>query len=392
MSEAQVLAQVVLGTRALVDKQRAPLATRLTVFPARPDASIDAAALLRALADAWPAEGAEPLVLNFASEALLLAVLGLPLPPQVVIEVPAFVAADEAHTPLLQACRERGGSLLLKGAGAGALADDILGCFDYVLLDPGGIAPLAAPRPLRIVSAGAQTLSEVDEAFSGGATAVLGWPLQADIYGSGTARPAAPDLQVIVELMKRVDREEPLDRLEAVLKNDASLAFRLVRYINSAAFGLRVEISSFRHAIMLLGYHKLKRWLALLLASAGRGPNVKPVLSTAVLRGLLMEELVRSSGDDQERSEMFICGVFSLLDRIFNQPFAELLKSIPVPERVAQALIENAGPYQPFVELVHAVEGQSLYDIRAAAEGLLLGMSEINRAQLRALAAAAQLE
>jgi EAL and modified HD-GYP domain-containing signal transduction protein len=305
--------------------------------------------------------------------------------------VPAFVAADESHTPLLQACRARGGSLLLKGAGAGALPDEVLGCFDYVLIEPGGIAPLAAPRPLRIVSAGAESLSEVDEAFTGGATAVLGWPLQAEIYGAGAPRPAPPDLQVIVELMKRVDREEPIDRLEAVLKNDASLAFRLVRYINSAAFGLRVEISSFRHAIMLLGYHKLKRWLALLLASAGRGPNVKPVLSTAVLRGLLMEELVRSSGDEQERSEMFICGVFSLLDCLLAQPFDVLMKSIPVPQDVVDALASGSGPYRPFLDVVRAVEQESLFDIRDASQSLLLSAAEVNRALLRALAAARQL-
>jgi EAL and modified HD-GYP domain-containing signal transduction protein len=55
-----------------------------------------------------------------------------------------------------------------------------------------------------------------------------------------------------------------------VLKNDPTLAFRLLRYINSPAFGLRVEVTRFRHAIMLLGYQRLKRWLALLLASASK--------------------------------------------------------------------------------------------------------------------------
>ena len=99
----------------------------------------------------------------------------------------------------------------------------------------------------------------------------------------------AADQPRIVELMNRVDRQESIVRLEAVLKNDPTLAFRLVRYINSAAFGLRVEISSFRHAIMMLGYQKLKRWLALLLASASTDPNVKPVMFAALRRGLFME-------------------------------------------------------------------------------------------------------
>ena len=199
-------------------------------------------------------------------------------------------------------------------------------------------------------------------------------------------------MQVIVELINRVDREESIDQLEAVLKRDPTLAFRLMRYLNSPAFGLRVEINSFRHALMMLGYQRLKRWLALLLASSSNDVNVKPVMYAAVRRGLLMEELVRSSGNEEMRGEMFICGVFSLLDRLLDQPFDELLKSIPVPQDVADALIHGAGPYQPYFDLVRAIEPESLFDIRDAAESLMLSVAEVNRALLRALVAARQLD
>jgi EAL and modified HD-GYP domain-containing signal transduction protein len=165
-----------------------------------------------------------------------------------------------------------------------------------------------------------------------------------------------------------------------------------MRYINSPAFGLRVEISSFRHAIMMLGYKRLKRWVALLLATASKDVNMKPVMFAAVRRGLLMEELGRASSDEEMRSELFICGVFSLLDRMFQQPFSDLLASIPVPERVSQALAKEEGPFQPYVNMVRAIENESLFDFREAADALMLGVSEVNRAQLRALTAAAQLE
>jgi EAL and modified HD-GYP domain-containing signal transduction protein len=112
-----------------------------------------------------------------------------------------------------------------------------------------------------------------------------------------------------------------------------------------------------------------------------------------VRRGLLMEELARStSGDEEMRNEMFICGVFSLLDKMMQQPFSELLKTIPVPERVYQALVDNTGPFQPYFDVVNAVEQESLFDIRAAADALMMSVTEINRAELRALAAAAQLD
>ena len=65
---------------------------------------------------------------------------------------------------------------------------------------------------------------------------------------------------------------------------------------------------------------------------------------------------------------------------MFQQPFKQLLGSIPVPQRVYQALVENNGPYQPYIEMVRAVESESLFDFRDAAEKLLMSVSEINRA------------
>jgi hypothetical protein len=146
---------------------------------------------------------------------------------------------------------------------------------------------------------------EMEASFARGAHAVLGWPID-DVISTTAARggksTGQPDLQVFVELIRRVDNEEPIDRLETTLRRDPSLAFKLLRYINSPAFGLRVEISSFSHAIMMLGYQRLKRWLALLLATASKDVNLKPVMFAAVRRGLLMEELVRGSGDEEMRN------------------------------------------------------------------------------------------
>jgi EAL and modified HD-GYP domain-containing signal transduction protein len=92
------------------------------------------------------------------------------------------------------------------------------------------------------------------------------------------------------------------------------------------------------------------------------------------------------------RNEAFICGVFSLLDRMMKQSFADLLKSVPVPDAVRQVLVDGQGPYQPLLEVVRAVENESLFDVRDCAERLLLGVGEINRAVLRALAQAAQIQ
>ena len=177
------------------------------------------------------------------------------------------------------------------------------------------------------------------------------------------------------------------------MKRDPSLAFKLLRYINSPAFGLRVEISSFRHAIMMLGYQRLKRWLALLLATASKDVNLKPVMFAAVRRGLLMEELVASSGDEEMRNEMFICGVFSLLDRMFQAALRQAARHDPG----ARARAPGAGRQHRTVPAVHraGAGGRGRIAVRVSAtrpSKLLMSVSEINRAQLRALMAASALE
>ena len=395
MNEHPILGQLVLGYCPLIDRQRAVLAIRLTAFALRPDACPDVAALLQALHEVWPAANNQQLLLNLTSEAMLGAALLQPIPAQVWLELPAFMAADAQHAAALAALRARGSTLFVKGIAA-ELPPAVRECFRYSIIEldeerrSGDAAPQGVSRQLGFVHAGLRCASQLEASFQRGAAGVLGWPID-EPMAARQGKAVAPDLAVIVELINRVEREESIERLEAVLKNDPTLAFRLVRYINSAAFGLRVEISSFRHAIMMLGYHKLKRWLALLLASASSDPNKKPVMFAAVRRGLFMEELVRGAGDEQMGTELFICGVFSLLDCMLGQPFEQLLESIPVPQDVSLALASGSGRYLPYLELARAIEQASSSDIRAHAAALMLSAAEVNRALLRALLAARQL-
>ena len=398
MQEHPILNQVVLGYSPMIDRERAVTATRLTVFPARPDTPLDAGALLAAVAEVWP-EGAGKVSLNVVSESLLHDLMLARPSANLMLEVPAFMAADIAHSDAINTLFGRGNTLLLKGRPLSELPRAVLPCFKHSIIDlqderrSDAPPPPGVTRQITHVQAGVRTLAELNASFQRGAVAVLGWPIDDAIQANGKAR--TPDLNVIVELMRRIDNEAPIEKLEEAITLDPTLAFKLLRYINSPAFGLRVEVSSFRHALMLLGYQRLKRWLALLLASASKERDMKPVMFAALRRGLLMEELVRASvggQDEQMRSEAFICGVFSLLDRMLGEPFSKLLQSVPVPETVRTALVDGQGPFHPFLDIVHAVENESIYDIRETAERLLLGEAAINRATLRALASAALLQ
>ncbi|MCY4743667.1 HDOD domain-containing protein [Pelomonas sp. UHG3] len=381
-----LLPGVALGYSPVIDRQRAIAGTRLTLVPLRPDAKVDHAELLAALAAAFPAGG---LVISPQGEALLGALLQQPPTQPAQIEVPAFIAADEAHAPAIAALKGAGHSGLLKGLPSAALPAPVAAAFKGIVLEPGQ----AAPAGTSLVCAGVRGALAVDAAFEAGAQHVIGWPMDGNYEAEpGAKTEVAADLQVIVELMSRVDEGEDVERLEQTLKRDPSLAFKLLRYMNSAAFGLPVEVSSFRHAIMLLGYARLKRWLALLLTTASKDHSMRPIMYGAVRRGLIMEELAAGMDDREQRDEMFICGLFSLLDHMLKAPFDKLLQSIPVPERVRQALVDETGPFMPYLELVRAIEAESVFDYRERIDALMIGAGEVNACVLRALHKAAQLE
>ena len=435
MQDAAVLNQLLLGYSPLLDRERKVVALRLTVFPDRPDATPAGAALLQALQTVWPAgeggavslkldprpldprkpagraaSGVRPAVsLNLAGEGLLRSVLAAQPGPQLMIEVPAFMAADPSLAADLRRVHAEGSVLLIKGRPTAPLPAEVLALFSHAIvesaedqrIDP---APQPGARNITFVRAGARSPAEIDTAFQQGAVAVLGWPWDDTPQPPrppGVRNAVASDVGAVMELIQGVDQALPVPQLEAVLRRDPTLAFRLMRYLNSPAFGLSVEVNSFGHALMLLGYQRLKRWLALLLAPSGKGPQAPAAMYAAVRRGLLMEELGRDQGlgaDSSEvRGEMFICGVFSLLDRLLQQPMSDLLPSVPVPERVQQALRgegdpAGGGPYAPYLALVKAIEHESLYDMRELSESLMLGAGAVNRALLRALLAARQLD
>lgn len=396
------LGQLILAYSPVIDRNRAVIATRLTLSPLNPDAPPAASATLEAMAQAWPSDN-DQLWLNVTHEGLLMDLLQSNPGRHMIMEIPSFMACDARYTDAFCTLHANGGTLVLKGRPLIDLPKEVLPCFKHAIVDlsedrraDGSHPPATAGAPavyrgISVVQSGVCSVDDMESSFRRGVAAVLGWPIDS-VTQAGNKPADQPALQVIVQLIDQVHRQDEIEDLEATIKRDPPLAYKLMRYINSPAFGLSVEISSFRHAIMILGYNRLKRWLALLLATASKDPNMRPVMYASVRRGLLMEELGRCSGNDELRSELFICGVFSLLDRMFRQPFSELLRTIPVPEQVFQALAEHTGPYEPYFQMVQAIENGIVYDIREAAESLMLSFDDINAALLRAMNTASQLD
>jgi EAL and modified HD-GYP domain-containing signal transduction protein len=197
-----------------------------------------------------------------------------------------------------------------------------------------------------------------------------------------TLRPAQAN---IIQLINLVRRRAETAEIEEVLKRDPTLSFNLLRFINSAGFGLSCEVTSFRHAVMILGLQKLFRWAALLLTTSKVSGASSAVGTTAVVRGRLMELLTAELLPPEECDNAFVVGVFSLLDSMLGLPMEQALASISLPESVTNALLHHTGLFAPFLELTIACETANDEAFARAANQLHLTNRQVNWAHLQAL-------
>ena len=193
-----------------------------------------------------------------------------------------------------------------------------------------------------------------------------------------------PAQAMILQLMDLVRKNADVRQLEDVLKRDAALSYKLLRYINSAGFGLGSEIQSLRHAVAMLGYSPLYRWLSVLLATATVGGQSAILMQTAIVRARFAELLGTSLIPKNEAENLFVAGMFSLLDRLLGVPMEELLDNIQLSEPVTQALLHRDGMYGPFLKLAEAGEFDN-GPIAELAESLFISPDKVNAAHTAAL-------
>lgn len=238
--------------------------------------------------------------------------------------------------------------------------------------------------PVRMIATGVKNWEQFDSC----AEHVLD-VLAGDLFlnsRSGTKTTGLNPAQVmILQLMEMVRKNADVRQLEGILRRDAALSYKLLRYINSVGFGLGAEIQSLRHAVTMLGYSPLYRWLSLLLATASTSGHSPVLMQTAVIRGRFAELLGQDFLPKNESENLFVAGMFSLLDKLLGIPMEQVLEKLQLSEPVEQALLGREGIYGPFLALAEACESKD-GAAEALADSLFISAKQVNHAHLSALA------
>lgn len=200
----------------------------------------------------------------------------------------------------------------------------------------------------------------------------------------------------LLELLGLVANDADTAAIEAVFRQEPKLSYSLLRLVNSAATAPRTPITSFAQAINLLGRRQLQRWLQLLVyADPNNGQHPNPLLAKAATRGRLLELLAPTLSPRPEvdvlEDAAFMVGAFSLLDVLLNMSMSDILKHLPLPAAVHDALGEHAGGLGELLRAVHTAESRNVPEVAAVLERIGVSPAAWRDAQLTALSWAARI-
>ncbi len=162
--------------------------------------------------------------------------------------------------------------------------------------------------------------------------------------------PAAQHSQL--RLLQAVsDADLDWKRLERIIRPDVSLCYRLLRYLNSAAFGL-YPIRSVMHALVLLGEREVRKWIALVTAAILGQKDTPELVRMSVVRGRFLESFAPSKSRDQ----YFLTGLFSLLDAMLRRPMSQLVAELPISNESRTALLGGENQLSQLLKLCERCE------------------------------------
>jgi len=157
-----------------------------------------------------------------------------------------------------------------------------------------------------------------------------------------------------LRLLEMVSRSElDLRELETMLKREASICYRLLRYLNSPIFGFALEIKSIRHAMAVLGEREMRRWIRLVVAVGAAEQKCSELVLMGLARARFCELL---SNRLQSHSDLFLMGLLSIMDAILEISADVLLEQLPVEREIKAALLGQNSSLRPLYQLMLAQE------------------------------------
>lgn len=295
--------------------------------------------------------GGRPAFLNVTGPMVIEQIDTLVPPRNVVLELLETIAV----TPeLIEACRRlraKGYRLALDDFIPGSEAEALLPFASFVKVDMlatpmAGAAELArrlAPSGVSMLAEKVESREVHEQARDAGYTLFQGYYFCKPVVQRG-ASIRANQMAYLRLLAALAKPDLGVPELEALVKQDVSLSLRVLRYVNTAAIATRTRIRTIQQALMLVGIEPIRKWASIWYL-AGLSSEASPELAMLALVRARTCELLGERSRTLDAPELFLVGLFSLLDVMLNRTMIDALENLPLSLSTSDALLgrENQG-------------------------------------------------
>lgn len=152
----------------------------------------------------------------------------------------------------------------------------------------------------------------------------------------------------LLNLMEEDDFD--LTKAADIISQDTALIISLLRLANTRSFNS--EITSVRVAVSMLGQKDLTRWIQTTVIEKLCSDKPNELMRLSLLRAKFAENLAPVFGMAMRSQELFLTGLFSILDIILDCSMEEALSMVRVSGKIRAALLEHTGS---LAEVLHFI-------------------------------------
>ena len=161
----------------------------------------------------------------------------------------------------------------------------------------------------------------------------------------------------LYNLLAEVTKEATtIDKLYEIISKDVGISYKLLRFINSAYFYRLQEVKTVKHAMAYLGEEELRRFVILMILSDLASVKPNELVRLSLVRAKFCELLALQSQFKNSSSELFLMGLFSLIDSILDTEMNTIMDKLPIADEIKGALSSGSGDFMPFLRAIIAYE------------------------------------
>jgi c-di-GMP-related signal transduction protein len=203
---------------------------------------------------------------------------------------------------------------------------------------------------------------------------------------SAMAEPISHSQAALISLSRDLKQNRDIEIIEQTFKGSPKLTFGLLQLMNSAYMGVRQKVTSIRHAIALLGYAALEKWVVMLLFTVDHGNDqTNPLVEKAVLRGMVMDRLAKQTGQKTVADSAFMTGMLSLFTLLFDVKIEKITEEMNLGEEIKRALLSREGMLGRLLSVTEKMDRREYTSMAAELEGSSITVLDVLEAETQSV-------